>query len=133
MARGRRARVETQRTSENSRVEYIDPHRRQYSAASAARKLGTRSRFFDEPIDSAVAVDCQDAELSRVLGRHFDAADRHGPAAFAVLLEHRPVIHAVDVVSGQYQHEPAVERLDGRQIAIHRVGGAAIADAWRAR
>ena len=47
-------------------------------------------------------VDVHDAEAARLRARHLDAADRHVRALLDVLLQHRLVVHLVDVVAGEH-------------------------------
>ncbi len=68
----------------------------------------------------------------RLLHRHVDTADGDGRSALDMLSKHRPVVHLVDVVAGENQHETPAERLDDIEISIHCIGRAPIADAGRA-
>jgi hypothetical protein len=91
-------------------IENVDAHRGEHTVA--AGKLIEGLGLFDEAIYSAMPVNGQDPELTGLLHLDFNAAYGRVGAALAVLREHWPVVHLVDVVAGQHQNEPASESLD---------------------
>jgi hypothetical protein len=83
--------------------------------------------------DAPVVTDGQDAEVARFLYGYLDTADGDVGTASAMLFEHGPVVHPVDMVPGENEHEPGVDFVDEIEIAIDGVGGTAIAAVRRER
>ena len=91
-----------------------------------ARRLWICGLFL-EADDAPVLVGFEDAEFSGCGGRvHFDGRDGDVRAGFRVLLEHRLVIHLVDVVAGEDEDVVRLLAADGIDILIDGVGRALI-------
>ena len=123
--RGGLARVPPQLVVEEAGVEDVDAHAGQ-RPVGPVRHAGRVVRLLDEVLDAVLAVDPHHPEGHRLLARHLDAAHRHVGPGPDVLLEHRPVVHLVDVVAGQ--HDDVLDRvaLDDLEVLEHRVGGALV-------
>ena len=74
----------------------------------------------------SLLVDMHDAEAGRLHARHLEAADGHVGAGVDVLLEHQLVVHLVDVVAGEDDHELGAVALDDVDVLEDRVGGAGV-------
>ena len=68
-------------------------------------------------------VHVHDAKTGRVHARDLEAPDRHVGVLLHVLLEHQLVVHLVDVVAGQHDHELGMIGLDDVDVLEHGVGG----------
>ena len=80
--------------------------------------------LFLEAADAPVLVGFDDAELLRGFrSRDFDGSDRNIGSRIDVLLKHFGVIHFVDMVAGENEHELGTLAPDRVNILIHRVGG----------
>ena len=77
-------------------------------------------------MDHIVRVDRHDAETGSLGARDLETADGHVRALVDMLLQHRFVIHLVDVIAGQQHDEFRIVALDDVDVLEHRVGGAAI-------
>ena len=62
---------------------------------------GGSAGFSRKRQDAVVGIDMHHAEAGGLRARHFEAADRDVGALLDVLLQHRLVVHLVDVVAGQ--------------------------------
>ncbi len=84
-------------------------------------------RLLLEADHAEVLVDLHHAELSGgLLDRYLDAAHGHFGAAVDVLVEHAGVVHLVDVVAGEHQHEARRVAAQHLEVLVHRVGGALV-------
>ena len=107
-------------------IEHVVAHRREANVRLAGygiRMLG----FFGELYDAAGLVDGHDAELAgRFLQRHLETADGHVRVLFRVRGEECAVVHLVDVIAREDQHEPRVVRTEDVEILVNGVGRAAV-------
>ena len=122
VAGGRRVGVLDQPLEKELSIKYVNPHRSQrhvFPSGQGFRFLG----LFREPDHLVLFVHREHAKLASSLSRHLDAADRDIRLAFDVVGQHRPVIHFVDVIPGQNQHEVGFVGADDIQILVDGVGG----------
>jgi len=96
------------------------------SDVGAAGDGGGIGGLLDEVDDPVGLVDVHDAEGGRLHPRHLDAGDGHVRTAVAVLLEHDLVVHLVDVVARQDDHEFGTVALDDVDVLEDGVGGALV-------
>jgi hypothetical protein len=99
-------------------VEGVHGHRRQVALR--------RRRLLAVADHAAGFVEHRGAEARRLLGRHPGEGDRQVGAVFEVLPDHRPVVHRVDVIAGDDQHQLGPKVADEGEVLPHRVGGAAV-------
>ena len=76
--------------------------------------------------DRVVLVEGEDAEAVRLADGHALDRDGHVRALAPVLLHERPVVHLVDVIAGQDEHDVARRLLDRLDVLEHGVGGAPV-------
>ena len=81
------------------------------------------SRNDDDPV---VLVDMHDAEAGGLHARHLEAADGDVGAGSTCCCSIRLVVHLVDVVAGQDDHELGPVGLDDVDVLVDRVGGALV-------
>jgi hypothetical protein len=62
-------------------------------------------RFFFEAHDSVIQVDFRHAEAFGLFGRRLGGGDRYISLVLAMPVDHRPVIHFVDVIAREDQHQ----------------------------
>ena len=74
----------------------------------------------------SLLVDMHHAEAGGLHARHLEAADRDVGAGVDMLLQHQLVVHLVDVVAGQDDHELGIVALDDVDVLVDRVGGALV-------
>ena len=67
-----------------------------------------------------------DAERTGLGTRDLDAADRDVGLALDVLLDHRAIVHLVDMVAGQHDHPARRVPLEDVEVLIDSVGGAGV-------
>ena len=91
-------------------------------ARDARRVLG----LLQERDDPVLLVDMHHAEARGLHARHLEAADGHVGAGIDVLLQHQAVVHLVDMVAGQDDHELGPVGLDDVDVLVDRVGGALV-------
>ena len=105
--------------------EDIDAHAGQ-RLVGLVRHAGRVFWLLQKRHDAVGAVDRHNAETGRFLARHLDAADRHIGLTFVVHLQHRLVVHLVDVVAGENDDVVRTVALDDVDVLIHRIGGAGV-------
>ena len=84
------------------------------------------TRLFLKANHSALLVDLHHAELPRRLFRHPQGADGQIGIRVLVVLDHRTVIHLVDVVAGQNHNAFGAFLFNRVDVLIHGVGGTLI-------
>ena len=107
------------------RLENINPHADE-RAVGMARHRRRIPRFFHERENAVVLVDMHDAEAGRLAARYFKTADRHIGALVHMLLQHRLVIHFINMVAGEQHDIFRVIALDDVEVLIDGVGRAEI-------
>ena len=108
------------------RIENINAHRG-IAVARVVRELFGRSGLFLKADDAPVLVHFEDAELARRL-RDRNLNRGHGDVGgrIGVLLKHLGVVHLVDVIAGEDEHEFGTFASDRIDVLIDGVGGALI-------
>ena len=92
-----------------------------------AREVAQRLARLLLPLgDRVLVVEREDAEPVGLADGHRLDRDRHVGALAAVLLDERAVVHLVDVVAGEDEHEVGARLVDRLAVRLDRVGGAAI-------
>src|SRR5207248_7694295 len=71
-------------------------------------------------------VDMDYPKPGRFGSPYFEAADRHVGVGFDVLLEHKLVIHLVDVIAGEHDHVTRRVPFDDVDVLIDGVGRAGV-------
>ncbi len=85
------------------------------------------SGFSSKRDDAALFVDRHDTEFAGGLGkRHLKAADRHVRDSLYVKGEKRAVVHLVNVIAGQDQHEAWIVCANDVEVLVDGVRGAAV-------
>ena len=107
------------------RREAIDAHRSQAHAV-APRDRGRVGHLLTEGPHAARAIDLHRAEFTGRLSGHRQAADGHVGAAFLVRVDQRLVVHLVDVVAGEHDHQPGSRHLEGVDVLVDGIGRAEI-------
>ena len=106
-------------------TEDVDAHGRQGHVGVSGHGRGVLG-FLDELADAVVVVDAHHAEARGLLQWHLYTAHRDVRLGLDEGREHRAVVHLVDVVARQYQHELRVVAADDIDVLVDRVGGAGI-------
>ena len=114
-------RVAAELVEQEIRVENVNAHRGQAARRIVGHRLGV-GRLFQKLADAVRLVDLHHAELRTLLQLDRNAADRAVGLVVDVVLHHIGVIHFVDVVARQNQHQVGPGLLDGIDILINRVG-----------
>ena len=117
--------VAAQQVDEELGAEDVDAHRGQRHVGLAG-DAGRVGRLLDEGGDPVLVVDVHDAEADGLHPRHLEAADGDVGALVDVLLEHQLVVHLVDVVAGEDDHELRLVVVDDVDVLVDRVGGALV-------
>lgn len=106
-------------------AEDIDDHAARCPAGVAGPAAGLR-RLFLELADPTFGVHGQHAQPNGFFHRHVDAG--HGDVGTAVhmLFQHHAVVHFVDVVAGQHQHQVGRRFVEQLEVLEHGVGCSAV-------
>ncbi len=100
-------------------VEDVNAHRRQVAFVAIFR-------FFVELDDALLFIHLHDAEAVRLFQRHRHDADRQVGALRQVIVDHRAVVHLVDVVSRQNEHVVGAVLANEIQILVDGVRRASV-------
>ena len=84
------------------------------------------SRFFDEIGDLPLFIHCHHAKGFRLLAADFDTGHRALASLVNMVSQHQRVIHFVDVISGQNNHEVGAIAVENVMVLRYRVGSTAI-------
>ena len=117
--------VAAQQVGEELGAEDVDAHRGQRHVGLAG-DAGRVGGLLDEGGDHVLLVDVHDAEADGLHARHLEAADGDVGALVDVLLQHQLVVHLVDVVAGEDDHELGLVVGDDVEVLVDRVGGALV-------
>ena len=91
-----------------------------------ARSLRGWRGFSCQSVTASLSSRAEDAEAVGLADGHRLDRDGHVGAPAAVLLDEGPVVHLVDVVAGQDEHDVGARLVDGVEVGGHRIGRAAI-------
>ena len=83
-------------------------------------------RLLLELDDALVGIDAHHAKLHRLLSRHLDAVHRERGATARVLVEHYRVVHLVDMVAAEDQHDLGPRLAQQVQVLVDGIGGAGV-------
>ena len=98
--------------------EHIDPHR-------DVSRRGRRG-LLDKSLNPVLAVQIHNAESARLLPRHLGDRDGRVRAAREMRLDHRPVVHAVDVIPREHEQVLRLALLDPDPVLLDGVRGAPV-------
>ena len=82
--------------------------------------------FFLEGQDALIFVDAANAEAFRLFDRHRDGADGQVGALLDVELQHLGVVHLINVVAGEDQHELRLVFVQKMKVLEDGIGGAGV-------
>ncbi len=118
-------RVAPQLVGEELGVKDIDAHagQRPFRIVRHGRRV---EGLFHEVQDTILGVHVHDPEAGGLPAGHLDTGDGHVGPLLDVLLQHRLVVHLVDVIARQHDHEAGLVLLHDVQVLEHRVGGAEV-------
>ncbi len=102
---------------ENACVEDVDAHRGIASIVLSRNRDGL-FRLFLKPLHPSALSDVHNAQLPAVLFRPLHDPDREVRSFPNVEFEHPGIVHLVDVVSGEDEHEVRVLLLEGIEVLI---------------
>ena len=117
--------VAAEEVGEEVGAEDVDAHggERHVGLAGDAGRVGG---LLDEGGDHVLLVDVHHAEAGGLHARHLEAADGDVGVLVDVLLQHQLVVHLVDVVAGEDDHELGRVVGDDVEVLVDRVGGALV-------